>query len=120
MNSDFVFINDMDLSCHVGTSNEEKSFSQILRVNVRIYLPLSEAGTQDSLEKTIDYADIIRRIRTRIQQHTYTLVEAIAEDIARIILESPQSIATEVEVNKKVFEGIRAVGTFIRREKKSP
>jgi len=117
MNADFVFIKGMDLACRIGTTEQERAFPQILHVNIRIYLPLMKAGTTDSLADTVDYAEIITQIRSRTQQRAYTLAEAVAENIATIVLTSPLARAVEVEVNKKVFEGIGAVGAFVRREK---
>jgi dihydroneopterin aldolase len=119
MNSDFVFVDGMELSCRVGITPEEKAFPQILRVSIRIFLPLMKAGGTDSLQDTIDYAEVIQRVRVHTGNRIYMLVETIAEDIADLVLASPKSMVAEVEVRKKVFEGIEAVGAFIRREKKT-
>ena len=117
MQLDHVFIKNMELSARIGTTESERVFPQILRISVKIYLPLRRAGQTDSLNETVDYAQIIENIRNQTQQRTYVLAETIAEEIAGVALTPAVALAVEVEVCKKVFEGIEAVGVFIRREK---
>ena len=117
MGTDHVFIKRMELLCRIGTTIEERAFPQVIIVSVRMYLALKSAGKTDSIENTIDYAETIKKIRNLAQLKTYALAEAIAEDIASLSLEAAICAAVEVEINKKVFQGIDAVGVFIRREK---
>jgi dihydroneopterin aldolase len=118
MNSDFIFIDGMELACNIGTSAEERAFPQVLVARIRIYVSLASASKTDSLNDTIDYAKIIEAIRNKTQQRRYALVETIAEEISCIALAPANATAVEVEVRKKIFEGIKSVGVFIRREKR--
>lgn len=119
MTTDYVFINNMELGCHIGTTEDERAFPQILWISIRIYLSLHRAAETSDLHHTIDYAAVIQHIREHTRPRKYVLVETLANDIATICLESALANSVDIEIKKKVFEGVEAVGASLHREKKS-
>jgi dihydroneopterin aldolase len=56
-------------------------------IDVELTLDLQPAGGSDDLNRTIDYAAVYGLIREIEAGKQYSLLEALAEDIARTILE---------------------------------
>ncbi|HDL78673.1 MAG TPA: dihydroneopterin aldolase, partial [Bacteroidetes bacterium] len=52
-----------------------------------VFLDTRQAGDTDDLADTVDYAKIYEIAEEVILEGEYNLIEAIAEDIARLILE---------------------------------
>ena len=52
-----------------------------------MYLDLAPAGKSDDLKKTVNYADVFAEARTVVEGEPYTLLEAVAERIAEVLLE---------------------------------
>jgi len=54
---------------------------------VAMYLDLGPAGKSDDLKKTVNYADVFMETRAIVEGEPYTLLEAVAERIAEVLLE---------------------------------
>ena len=118
MNTDYLFANDFEVPCRVGTTAEERAFPQILHISLRVEFSLEKAGKTDDLKNSVDYAVIIEDVRNSLSRREFNLIETVAESIAEICLNNDLAHATEVIVEKNIFVGIKSVGAFIRREKK--
>ena len=60
---DFIFIEELRVEAHVGIYDREKVAPQTLEVSLTFGVP-DEAALDDDIAKTIDYAEVIERIRT--------------------------------------------------------
>lgn len=114
---DCIFFEDFEVLCKVGTTREERAFPQVASISLKAYLPLKEAGESDDLNKSVDYVIIRDQIQAKLGEGEYHLVEAVAEDISKIVLALPMINSTEVTVRKNVFAGVKAVGITIYRAK---
>jgi 7,8-dihydroneopterin aldolase/epimerase/oxygenase len=115
--SDSIFIDRCEVLCKVGHTKNERSFPQIIELSVEILSSLEKAGRSDRMQDTVDYARIILQIKTALKKRSFTLIEAVAETVARLILSHPRVEGVKVKAAKKVFEGIAAVGVTIHRAK---
>jgi dihydroneopterin aldolase len=114
---DHLFVEELEMSCRVGTTPKERAFPQILKVSLSIFMSLEKAGKTDDLQNSLDYADVISKIKKCAGETQFSLVEKVAEVIAAEILNRAPVQAVSVCVSKKVFPDIKAVGAFIHRQK---
>ncbi|MGE5373126.1 MAG: 2-amino-4-hydroxy-6-hydroxymethyldihydropteridine diphosphokinase [Solirubrobacterales bacterium] len=71
--------------CH-GVYETEKTKPQPFAVDLWLSLDLRPAGSRDELGLTVNYAEVIERVREVVEQTSRSLIEALAEDIASRIL----------------------------------
>jgi FolB domain-containing protein len=116
-NVDSISIEGFHISCRVGHTAQERSYPQIVTLNMEIYLPLKKAGRSDNMRDTVDYAKIITQIQRVLKKRSFVLIESLAETVAALTLRHPQVEAVRVRATKNVFENIDAVGAQVYREK---
>lgn len=84
-----------------GALPEENKIGQRFLVDVWLSADLYSAGTSDSLDQTINYAEIYRLVRNIVEGPSFKLIEAVAERIAQVLLHAfPRADACRVKVVK--------------------
>ena len=71
-----------------GVLEEEQTLGQKFIVDTELSLCLQEAGTKDNLEYTVSYAEIFTNIQNIVETQKFSLLEALAETIAKTILKN--------------------------------
>ena len=84
--SDKIFLTGMPFFGRHGVFDEETRLGQRFLVTVELDCDLRQAGQADDLALTVNYADVYNIIRTVVEGPPKKLVEAVAEDIASILL----------------------------------
>ena len=84
---DKVELVGMEFFGYHGCMKEERAIGQRFYVDVAMYLDLGPAGKTDDLKKTVNYADVFAEARAIVEGEPYTLLEAVAERIAEVLLE---------------------------------
>lgn len=84
--SDQIVLRAMEFEGRHGVSQEERADPQVIELDVELELDLRPAGTSDDLAKTVNYADIFELCRAQVEDHSYQLLEAIGEAVARDVL----------------------------------
>ncbi|MFL5760229.1 MAG: dihydroneopterin aldolase [Thermomicrobiales bacterium] len=98
---DEVFLEGLRFYAYHGNNPEERVQGQRFLVDVRIAAKLRAAGQTDDLERTISYSAVYRRVQAIVEGQPRNLIEAVAEEIAGIILaEFPLAQAVDVTVRK--------------------
>ena len=83
-----------------GVLPQERDLGQRFEVDVEIMLDLAPAGRDDDLSKTISYADVYTLVEKVLTGPPYKLIEALAESIARDILDNFSASGVVVRVKK--------------------
>lgn len=112
---DRLFINGLELWMKVGCTPEERAFPQRLLVDVAMEIPLRSAGTKDDMQHTVDYAEVMHRLKELVETKVYKLVETVAEDVAAAVLKRYKVKRVTVRVRKKALPAIENFGVEIRR-----
>jgi FolB domain-containing protein len=114
---DKIFINDLRLQGIVGINPEERIKSQTILVNVVLFLDTRDAAESQSVEDTASYSDAYRLIIDHIEHHKPRLVEALAADLATLLLARfPMVARVRVRVEKLDIMPLAAsVGVEIER-----
>ncbi|QGU00512.1 Dihydroneopterin aldolase [Candidatus Syntrophocurvum alkaliphilum] len=83
-----------------GVLPDEKVNPQRFVVDLEIFIPLSEAGLSDDLKKTINYDSVFNQVKKVVENESYDLIEALAENIAASLLLRFPIAGLEVTVYK--------------------
>lgn len=102
--------------CRVGHYDWEKDFPRELSLELTLWADCEAAGRSDALADAFDYEPVCRRLLEFCEGGTFGLVEAVAEGVARILLEEFGQARVRVAVTK--HESLPAVdGVTIRIER---
>ena len=71
--------------CH-GVLPREKEQAQKFIIDVEMLLDLQPAGTADDLRLTVDYSRVYQVVRAIVEEQSFSLIEALAENIAISLL----------------------------------
>ena len=117
---DRVFVHGLEVSCTVGTKEEERRAPQELLVDLELEIDCSVAASSDDLADTVDYEALSERVHEVAKRTSPQLVEALAEAIATSVLRHyRRATALMVRVTKPaVVAGAAAVGVEIRRSRR--
>lgn len=72
---------------HHGVLAQERQLGQQFVVDIALHLETAPAGRTDALSRTVNYAEVAAAVHEEIGAGPYDLVETLAEQIARRILE---------------------------------
>jgi 7,8-dihydroneopterin aldolase/epimerase/oxygenase len=84
----------MEFYGYHGVFPEENKLGQVFLVDLVVETDLKKAGQSDSLDYTINYAELYTICREIVEGKTFKLIETVAETIADSILQSFPSVAT--------------------------
>lgn len=85
---DKIYLNELTFYGYHGVFPEENKLGQRFLVDLVLAMDLSEAGSTDAIDKTIDYGDVYERVRKIVEGKPVKLVETVAEKITAELLQS--------------------------------
>lgn len=100
MGGDKISLSNMVFYGYHGVFEGEKELGQRFEVDVELVTSLSVPGQTDDLEESINYVDVYTLVQDIVQERTYNLIEAIAENIAGEILSAYSVDEVVVRVRK--------------------
>ncbi|MFO6424153.1 dihydroneopterin aldolase [Motilimonas sp. KMU-193] len=83
---DRVFINSLEVLCTIGVYEWEKTIKQKLVFDLVLAFDNRPAAQDDNIVLALDYAVLSQRIVEFAQNHTFELIETMAERVATMIL----------------------------------
>jgi dihydroneopterin aldolase len=83
-----------------GMSAAEQELGQRFVVDLEVYLDLSAAGTSDSLDDTVSYTLLYKKVKEIMEGPSRKLLENAAETIARQVLDDSDIDAVRVTIKK--------------------
>lgn len=113
---DIIFLHELKVKTLIGIYPWERDAEQTIQLDLEIALPHSHACQTDKFEDALDYALIVQRINETLSQQHFSLLEALAEHIAQIILVEFGSPWTRISVAKPgAIRGLKKLGVRIER-----
>ena len=85
---DFITITNLEVFAHHGVFPEENENGQNFYINAKLYLSTRNAGLTDELSESVHYGEVCELIYRHMREHTYKLLETVAEQLAAEIFES--------------------------------
>lgn len=99
--ADYIRIRDLEVFANHGVFQEENVLGQKFLFSVDLMTDLLPAGISDRLEDSINYGEISHKITAYAKEHTFQLLERLAEGICRMLLmEYPAIRQIRLEVKK--------------------
>lgn len=116
--ADVISIRGLRVKTHVGVSEEERAQAQEVVVEITLAMDLRTPGRSDSLVDTVDYARVTKVATDRIEASNVNLLEHLAEEVARALLDLQGIDHVTVEIAKDpppVGENVENISVRIER-----
>lgn len=97
---DRIFLSGIRVFGSHGLTDEERSVGQVLEVDVELRMDLRHAGRTDVLEHTADWTDVYSIAREAVEGGSHRLLESLAADLARQLLDATRADEVLVRVTK--------------------
>jgi FolB domain-containing protein len=116
---DQIIIKDILARGIIGINDNERVNPQDILINLVIFADISQAAKDDNIEKSVNYKTITRQVIHLAETAQRLTVEALAEDIAALVLTDPAAGGVRVRVEKPgAVRFARSVGVEIERWRK--
>ena len=112
-----IWIKGLRVRSLVGVVAEERQQEQELHVDLCIQPPSPFAYMNDDIMRTIDYDAVARRVQGLSSEGPRHLIETLAADIARLLVDEFHAVAVTVEVRKFVLPETEYVAARCRLER---
>lgn len=98
---DTIKIENLQVFANHGVFPEETALGQKFVLSLKLYTDTRRAGKSDELAASIDYGDVCLRATKFMEENTYRLIEAAAENLAEMLLREYELLAgVTVELKK--------------------
>lgn len=115
---DLIAIRDLEVHYHVGVPDAERAKAQRLLIDVEMGSDFTAAAASDDLTRTIDYYAVSRRLLRLGEGRSWRLIEALAVEIAELVLKEYGAAKVAVEVKKFILPETRHVSVRVERSAK--
>lgn len=80
-------LHKLDILMHIGVTKKERTFSQRIRINFKIYQPIASAEScmNDDTEDYVCYAKLSEVIKAYCQSRTFKLLEYLCFQIHQLL-----------------------------------
>lgn len=113
---DVIFLQEVKVQTVLGVPDWERLAPQTVVLDIELAMPHSRSCTSDDIADTIDYGQIVARIREVLAEKSFRLVEALAESVAQMILAEFGTPWVKVRVGKPgILSGVKQLGVEIER-----
>lgn len=101
MQLDKIYIKNLEVFGNHGVFPEENRLGQKFSINAVLYTSTRIAGKEDDLVKSIHYGDVSHFMEGFMRKHTFKLIEAVAEQLAKAVLLRFQNLERiDLEIQK--------------------
>ena len=115
---DIVFIEDLRIETVIGIYDWERRIRQTVALDLEMAFDNTVPAATDSIEDTLDYKAVSKRLIAYVEAAEFQLVETLAERCAAIVLEEFGVRWLRLKLAKPgAVRGSRAVGVQIERER---
>ena len=113
---DHIFITALTAEAVIGIYAWEREVKQRLEIDLEMSMDLRAAARSDAIEDTLNYKSVAKRVLAFVEGSSFRLVEALAGEIARIVLEEFKVERVKVTVHKPgAIRHSRDVGVVVER-----
>lgn len=113
---DIIFLSEMKIDTVIGIWDWERKIRQTVVIDLEMAADIRKAAASDSVDDTLNYKLVAKRVQEFVGDAEFQLVETLAEKIAAIINDEFAVPWVRVRVNKPgAIRGARDVGVMIER-----
>ena len=115
---DTIFLHELRVQTVVGIWEWERKIRQTVSIDLEMAADIARAAKNDSIEDTLNYKSVAKRVKQFVEDSEFQLVETMAEKIAETVLAEFELPWIEVRVSKPgAIRGVKNVGVLIRRHR---
>ncbi len=115
---DYIFLRELRLEAWVGLYKYEKTSPQIVELDIEIALPGNTVFQSHKVADTINYADVVERLRAVLTEEHFGLVEVLVDRIANLIIDEFHAPQVKVCMTKLgVLRQAKRVGVCVERRR---
>ena len=112
---DTIFIREFRADAWVGVYEWEKQRPQTLELDIEVGLPPMARRTEN-IHDTVNYGEVVTRVREELAQHKFRLLEALAEHLCDVIMRDFRGEWVRLSVAKiGHVRGVRKLGVTLER-----
>jgi dihydroneopterin aldolase len=117
--SGWLAIEGIRVRCVIGVTERERQAPQELIVDFQVKVDFGKAAASDSIQDTVDYRALTRRVIEAGERSRFHLVESLATYLCRLLLdEFPSVEEIRIEIEKphalSAARTVRAVASLVR------
>lgn len=114
---DKIIIKDLRVIGIIGIYEHERTTPQEMLINIIFFTDIHTAAQTDDIADCVDYEKMANKVKAHAETSKRLTVEALAEDLARLCLETPGVRRVNVRVEKtQAIAYTGSVGVEIERE----
>ena len=115
---DIVYIEGFVAQTVIGIDKNELHERQPVQMDLAIGVPSLRACVTDCIDDTVNYAAVRAEVHTLLATHKVQLLEALAEQIAQLLIDRFGAHWVRVKLCKPAkFDDVAAVGVVIERQR---
>jgi dihydroneopterin aldolase len=116
--TDTVFVHELKVETIIGIWGWERKIRQTVSIDLEMGADIRRAAETDSIDDTLNYKAISKRVQQFVAESDFQLVETMAEKIAELVLQEFKVPWIQVRVSKPgAIRGAKNVGILIHRSK---
>jgi len=113
---DIIFLHELKVETTIGIWEWERKIRQTVVIDLDMSADTGNAAATDSVDDTLNYKLVAKRVQQFVAESSFQLVETLAERIAAIVRDEFDVAWVRVRVNKPgAIRGARGVGVLIER-----
>ena len=113
---DTIFLKELEAKTTVGIFEWEQRIKQTVLIDIEMSADISAAASSDDIKDALDYKKIAKHVKDFVENHTFNLIETLAQKIADMLINEFNVRQTTVTVNKpRAIRGSKSVGVRIQR-----
>jgi dihydroneopterin aldolase len=115
---DKIFLKELTTETVIGIFDWEREVKQTIAIDLEMSADIRRAARTDSIEDTLNYKAVAKRLLAFVQESRYQLVETLAEEVARLVLTEFPVEWVKVTLHKPgAIRHSRDVGVMIERSR---
>ena len=115
---DKIFIHALKTEAIIGIFDWERQVKQTVIVDIEISADIRKAALSDSIDDTLNYKRVDKRVLSFVEESSFHLVETLAEHIAMLMLEEFGIAWVRISLSKPgAIRSSRDVGVILERDR---
>jgi dihydroneopterin aldolase len=113
---DTIFIHALKTETIVGIFDWERQVKQTVILDIEFSADIRKAALSDSIDDTLNYKRVAKRVLAFVEESSFHLVETLAEHVAMLILEEFAVAWVRITLSKPgAIRSSRDVGVMLER-----
>ena len=113
---DIIYLRDLKIDTVIGIYDWERRIKQTVSLDLEMATDIRKAAASDSIDDTLDYKAVAKRLIQFVEESQFQLVETLAERICEIVIHEFGVPWVRLSLNKRgAVRHADGVGVIIER-----